>query len=75
MIDFSNKLEGKVVCITCANGYIGSALTQELEKYSLKIIRVSRKNLSPKSGVEDWVLDLNKESSWIKIIIKSDIIN
>ena len=69
MIDISNKLEGKVVSITGASGYIGSALIEELEKYSLKIIRISRKKLVPKDGVVDWVLDLNKKSSWIKIVI------
>ena len=74
MVDISSKLKGKVVSITGANGYIGSALTQELEKYSLKIIRISRKQLTPKDGVEDWVLDLNKKSSWMKIVSKSDII-
>ena len=74
MVDISSKLNGKVVSITGANGYIGSALTRELEKYSLKIIRISRKQLTPKDGVEDWVLDLNKKSSWIKIVNRSDII-
>ena len=74
MVDISSKLKGKVVSITGANGYIGSALTQELEKYPLKIIRISRKQLTPKDGVEDWVLDLNKKSSWIKIVNRSDII-
>ena len=74
MVDISSKLKGKVVSITGANGYIGSALTQELEKYSLKIIRISRKQLTPRDGVEDWVLDLNKKSSWIKIVNRSDII-
>ena len=74
MIDISSKLEGKVVSITGASGYIGSALIQELEKYSLKIIRISRKKLVPKDGVEDWVLDLNKKSSWMRIVNKSDII-
>ena len=74
MVDISNKLEGKVVAITGASGYIGSALIQELEKYSLKIIRISRTELVPKDGVEDWILDLNKNSSWIRIVSKSDII-
>jgi len=75
MIDISNKLEGKVVSITGASGYIGSALTQELEKYPVKkIIRISRKALVSKNGVEDWILDLNKKSSWIRIVNKSDII-
>ena len=48
MVDISNKLEGKVVSITGASGYIGSALTQELEKYPVKIIRISRKSLFQK---------------------------
>ena len=74
MADISSKLEGKVVSITGASGYIGSALTQELEKYPLKIIRISRKQLTPRDGVEDWVLDLNKKSSWMKIVSRSDII-
>ena len=74
MESIRTKLEGKVVSITGASGYIGSALTQELEKYSLKIIRISRKKLVPRDGVEDWVLDLNKQSSWIRIVNKSDII-
>jgi len=74
MMDISSKLEGKVVSITGASGYIGSSLVQELEKYSLKIIRISRKELVPKDGVEDWALDLNKKSSWIRIVSKSDII-
>jgi len=74
MVDISNKLEGKIVSITGASGYIGSALVQELEKYSLNIIRISRKELTTKDGVEDWVLDLNKKSSWIRIISESDII-
>jgi len=74
MVDIRSTLEGKVVSITGASGYIGSALTQELEKYALKIIRISRKKLAPKDGVEDWVLDLNKQSSWIRIVNKSDII-
>jgi nucleoside-diphosphate-sugar epimerase len=74
MVDISSKLKGKVVSITGASGYIGSALTQELEKYSLKIIRISRKQLTPKDGIEDWVLNLNKKSSWMRIVSKSDII-
>ena len=45
MVDISNKLKGKVVSVTGASGYIGSALTQELEKYSLKIIPVSYTHL------------------------------
>jgi len=74
MYDFKSKLEGKVVCITGANGYIGSALTKKLEKYAYKVIRVTRKKIEAKCGVEDWTLDLSKEISWVKIIRNSDII-
>lgn len=75
MYDLSQKLKNKVVSVTGASGYIGSALIKELESYSLnKIIRISRKKLIPKDNMEDWVLDLNEKSSWIKIVSQSDII-
>ena len=74
MTELINALAGKVIVITGASGYIGSALTRELEKYSVKIIRISRKELSPKQGVEDWVLDLNKNDSWKRIVTQADII-
>ena len=40
-----NRFTGKVIAITGASGYIGSALSEELKKYSNKVIRVSRKKL------------------------------
>jgi UDP-glucose 4-epimerase len=69
-----NELAGKVVAITGASGYIGSALTLELNKYSVKIVRVSRTKLPPIEGIKDLVLDLNIASSWIKIVSEVDII-
>ena len=69
-----NEINGKVIAITGASGYIGSTLTVELKKYSAKIIRISRKKLNPEDGVEDWVLDLNYLDSWIKIVSKVDIV-
>ena len=65
---------GKVVAITGASGYIGSALTLELNKYSVRIVRVSRTKLTPIKGVKDLVLDLNSANSWIKIVSEVDII-
>ena len=50
--------------------HFGRPEGRRIEKYSLKIIRISRKELIPKDGVEDWVLDLNKKSSWIRIVKK-----
>ena len=69
MYELSNELDNKVISITGASGYIGTALIRELEGYSVnKIIRISRKKLIPKDNIEDWVLDLNEKSSWIKIV-------
>ena len=75
MSDLSKSLNNKVISITGASGYIGSSLIKTLEGFSLnKIIRVSRKKLIPKDNIEDWVLDLNAKSSWLKIVSQSDII-
>ena len=68
MIEMHNGLAGKTVAITGASGYIGSALTLELNKYSAKVVRVSRKKLIPIKGIKDWVLDLNNLNSWIRIV-------
>ena len=68
------SLQDQVVVVTGGGGYIGSAIINELEKYSVRIIRISRSVLIPKSGIEDWVLDLNKETSWNKIVSEADII-
>jgi nucleoside-diphosphate-sugar epimerase len=75
MYDISQELESKVITITGGGGYIGSALVNELNKYSVKkIIRISRKKIKPLDNIEDWILDLNDFSSWLKIVKKSDII-
>ena len=75
MYDLTKELDNKVISITGATGYIGTALIKELENYSIsKIIRISRYELTPKENIEDLVLDLNDKSSWIKIINQSDII-
>jgi len=75
MYDLSKELKNKVITITGASGYIGSALIKRLEGYSLnKIIRISRKKLLPNINTEDWVLDLNEKNSWIKIVSHSDIV-
>ena len=74
MIFHNNEFNGKVIAITGASGYIGSSLTLELKKYSVKIIRISRKKITSIKGIEDWVLDLNYLDSWVKIVSEVDII-
>lgn len=74
MILHNNEISGKVIAITGASGYIGSALSEELKKYSNKVIRVSRKKLVPSKYYEDWILDLTRLESWMKITKKSDIV-
>ena len=75
MYNLYKELENKVVIITGGAGYIGSSLINELRKYSVKkIIRTSRKIQKPLKGVEDWNLDLNFLSSWLRIVEESDII-
>jgi len=74
MIDIAGKISGKTVVVTGGSGYIGSALTEELSKYNLRVIRTGRKKIAPKSNVEDWVLDLNDSDSWYKIVSEVDII-
>ena len=46
MIFHNNEFNGKVIAITGASGYIGSSLTLELKKYSVKIVRISRKKIT-----------------------------
>tara|TARA_B100000795_G_scaffold222940_1_gene177989 strand:- start:1815 stop:2807 length:993 start_codon:yes stop_codon:yes gene_type:complete len=75
MYELRSELDNKIISITGASGYIGSSLVKKLEEYSVKkIIRISRKKIAPRDNVEDWVLDLNQKSSWIKIVSQSDII-
>tara|TARA_B100000787_G_C16184701_1_gene293934 strand:- start:56 stop:1030 length:975 start_codon:yes stop_codon:yes gene_type:complete len=70
----NNDIKGKIVVVTGASGYIGSSLIVKLKKYSAKIIRISRKKLSPEDGVEDWLMDLNNLDNWMKIVSNADII-
>jgi nucleoside-diphosphate-sugar epimerase len=73
--DLKTELNNKVICITGAGGYIGSALVDRLKNYSVKkIIRISRKKLIPQENLDDWILDLNELDSWLKIVEQSEII-
>ena len=39
------------------------------------VLNINKKEIVPKDGVEDWVLDLNKKSSWIRIVNKVFIVS
>jgi UDP-glucose 4-epimerase len=75
MKTLKSDLKDKVILITGASGFIGSSLIIALEELEAKkIIRVCRNKISPKDKIDDWVLDLNEESSWLKIVNHADII-
>ena len=75
MYELQGKFKNKVIAITGASGFFGSALVTELDKYSAKkLIRVSRKKLKAQGNVEDWNIGLNNLDSWRNIINQSDII-
>ena len=66
--------EGKAVIVTGASGYIGSALVEDLKKFNCQIIRISRTKMAPMDGVQDKILDLKNEESWISIVSCADIV-
>ena len=75
MNELQSKLKNKVITITGASGYIGSALVNELQSYSVKkLVRISRTKLKTEDNIEDWNIDLNDLDSWLKIVNDSDII-
>jgi len=68
------NLNGKMVAVTGASGYIGSALTEALQKCSAHVIRVSRSELSPKSGMLDVQADICALSCWQDIVSRAEVI-
>lgn len=74
MIPKKTQLNGKVIAVTGASGYIGSALVSELKKYPVKIIRIGRNKMLPNEKCEDWILDLESFESWKKIVKNVDIV-
>jgi UDP-glucose 4-epimerase len=74
MSDFLKSLEGKVIAVTGANGYIGSALSTKLVEYSARVLRISSKKLHPQTGMFDLKANIKIVDCWEKIVSQADII-
>jgi UDP-glucose 4-epimerase len=72
--NLKESYEGKVVLVTGGSGYIGSALIDKLKKFNCQIIRTSRTKLAPMDGVQDKILDLTNDESWIDIVSCADVV-
>jgi len=69
-----HNFKNKVIVVTGGTGYIGSSLIARLRGKTKRLICVSRKNLKPNKGVENWKLDITDYTSWKKIVSEADII-
>lgn len=67
-------LNGKTIAITGASGYIGSAIADALTKHSGSILRISRKELTPKTGMRTVQADIRKFECWLDIVRQADVI-
>ena len=73
--NFIKKLKGKVIVITGGSGYIGSRLVEILIKYDCRIIIVTRKKkYNNAKKIKYWKLNLEKITSWKKIIKSTDVV-
>jgi len=74
MVNLLENLNGKMIAVTGASGYIGSALVNALTKYSSEILCVSRKDLESISGMKFIKADVRSLDSWLEIVAQADII-
>ncbi len=73
-MNFEDDISRKTIAVVGASGYIGTSLVSRIEKSKARIIRVSRRPLSPKKNVDDWTLNICNKSSWDRIVKEADII-
>ena len=74
MMNLLKNLNGKTVAVTGASGYIGSALSEALQKCSAHVIRVSRSELLPKPGMLDVQADICTLACWEDLVARAAII-
>jgi len=65
---------GKIVAVTGASGYLGSALVDALVERSCSVIRVSRKGLAPMANTRTIRADVCAADTWKEIVECADII-
>jgi nucleoside-diphosphate-sugar epimerase len=68
------NLNGKVVTVTGASGYIGSVLVDALIKHSCKVTRVSRMDLVPLADVKTIKADVRNADTWAEFVEQADVI-
>lgn len=68
------NLSSKVIAVTGARGYIGSALVDSLARYRPKILRVSRQKLAPIEGMASMMADIRAFDCWLDIVAQADVI-
>jgi FlaA1/EpsC-like NDP-sugar epimerase len=68
MNDNYGPLNGKVVAVTGASGYIGSTLVNRLSKSSCNIIKISRKEFVDFGGGRSILADIQNPEVWFDIV-------
>lgn len=68
------KLAGKVVAVTGARGYVGSALVDVLARSGAMVLQVSREALIPAKGMASLQGDVCTKDCWKAIVEQADVI-
>lgn len=74
MQNYIELYENKTVAVTGASGYLASALIDALKETPVRILRVSRRDLLPISGMKSLKADIYSKDCWSEIVNQADII-